>query len=265
MLQKTFSCLFRSIYHIVDNAVSTNKINNYAVTEDKLGYRAVTTQKIGLEAVATENIADMSVTKDKIATGAVHGSELADGAIDSSSLLANGVITSNKIINGAITTEKIANEAITKAKLATELARTMNDPDWVITCTDTTIGNLLSGGIDFVGGPGVYMDSNGNHITLATFPYGDGNFDDLEEYIETYSDGLNGLLVLDNPWSAAPSGANTALDLTHFRLVQYCGPYCFLRFAGMAASSGVLHNYAIDVKWNASTGLLTRISAIQVS
>ena len=92
--------------HLLNNSVTTEKINNSAVTTDKIHNSAVTTNKIDNLAVTTEKINNSAVTTDKI-----HNSAVTTDKIN------NSAVTTDKINNSAVKTDKIDNFAVTKDKI----------------------------------------------------------------------------------------------------------------------------------------------------
>jgi hypothetical protein len=98
---------------IVDNAITTAKINN----------NAVTTAKIVDGTIATADIADNTITTAKIVDATIATADVADNAI-----------TSAKIVNATVATADIADNAITIAKLpagATASTFLRGDGTWV--------------------------------------------------------------------------------------------------------------------------------------
>lgn len=98
---------------IVDNAITTAKVNN----------NAITTAKIVDGTIATADIADNAITTAKIIDATIATADIADNAI-----------TSAKIVNATVATADIADNAITIAKLpsgATASTFLRGDGTWV--------------------------------------------------------------------------------------------------------------------------------------
>jgi hypothetical protein len=102
---------------IVDGAVGSAKITDFAVTEAKLAASSVTTTKISDLNVTTAKLADLGVTTAKVADGAITSAKIADLGIATGDI-ADGAITSAKIADLTIATGDIADSAITSAKIA---------------------------------------------------------------------------------------------------------------------------------------------------
>jgi hypothetical protein len=71
----------QSAIYIIDNSVTTNKIQDQAITTPKIADDSVTGDKIADGAVDTDQIANNSITSGKIADGTIGTADLADNAV----------------------------------------------------------------------------------------------------------------------------------------------------------------------------------------
>lgn len=101
---------------IEEEAVTEDKIGQWAVTTDKIGSLAVTAAKIQNGAVGNVQLANSSVTHDKIGSGEVYEANLGNSSVTSMKIKDGAVITA-KVNDSAITTQKVADLAIDNAKV----------------------------------------------------------------------------------------------------------------------------------------------------
>lgn len=101
---------------IEEEAVTEDKIGQWAVTTDKLGPLSVTSAKIENGAVGNVKLANSSVTHDKIGAGEVYEANLGNSSVTSMKIKDGAVITA-KVNDSAITTQKVADLAIDSAKI----------------------------------------------------------------------------------------------------------------------------------------------------
>jgi hypothetical protein len=105
--------------NIIDNAITTAKIDDAAVTTAKINDGAVTTAKIVDSNVTTAKINDSAITEAKLADNAITSVKIFNGAIIADKL-DGGAVTETKIGTGAVTETKIGTGAVTENKLGTE-------------------------------------------------------------------------------------------------------------------------------------------------
>lgn len=102
---------------LIDNIVTTPKINALAVTTAKLDDLSVTTAKIVDLNVTTAKINTLAVTTAKIDDQAVISTKIADLNVTTIKI-ADQNVTTAKIADGNVTTIKITDDAVTSQKLA---------------------------------------------------------------------------------------------------------------------------------------------------
>lgn len=112
---------------VIGETIGTEHLVDTAVTEDKLADLAVTLGKIAANAVGSSQLVDLAVIEGKIANSAVTSSALAAGsvvagkiaalAVEAGSIAANAV-TANEIAAGSISTEKLGALSISADQLA---------------------------------------------------------------------------------------------------------------------------------------------------
>lgn len=105
---------------IKNGAVTTQKILDNAVTTGKINDSAVTSIKISANAVTTDKINDNAVTEEKIGSGAVTLEKIANSAITDEKI-GSGAVTVDKISSGAVTGEKIAVQAVKLEHLISDI------------------------------------------------------------------------------------------------------------------------------------------------
>ena len=104
------------------------------VTTDEIADRAVTALKLALYSIGEGHIVNSAVTENKIADGAVTTNKITDRAVTALKLalysvgeghLVNGAVTTDKITDRAVTTNKITDGAVTTNKIASNLMNTL--------------------------------------------------------------------------------------------------------------------------------------------
>ena len=112
---------------ILNGAINSLKMADFAITEAKMADLAITTAKLNANAVTNAKIIDGAITELKIGTGAITLPKIADFAVDSTKIsdlavttakINNLAITSGKIVDAAITEVKVGTDAITSTKIA---------------------------------------------------------------------------------------------------------------------------------------------------
>ena len=111
-------------HKLADDSVSTSKIATGAVTDVKLAASSVTTAKIAIGAVVESSIADYAVTNYKLADDSVDINKIIDGSVNNQKLALNSVSNLN-ILDNAVTTLKIADMAVGNSKMNTMAANTI--------------------------------------------------------------------------------------------------------------------------------------------
>ena len=96
-----------------------------SITSVKIQAAAVTAVKIAANAVVTAAILDLNITTAKIADSAVTTAKIANANVTAVKMAANSIATSN-IIDVNVTTSKVADLAITTAKIAADAVNDTN-------------------------------------------------------------------------------------------------------------------------------------------
>lgn len=124
---------------MADLAITTAKLNANAVTNAKIIDGAITEVKVGTDAITSPKIAALAVTNAKIGNLAVDNSKIANLAVDNAKIAALAVDAA-KIANAAITNAKIDNLAVDGAKIALLAVDSTKITDAAI--TNAKIANL---------------------------------------------------------------------------------------------------------------------------
>lgn len=127
--------------NIADGQVTTVKVHRKAVDSIALGHRAVTESKLADNAITNARLGLGSVSSAKLADGAVAGANLVGevssramgrGAVQSAHL-ADGAVSTGKIPRGAVGSREIADHAVHSSKLQRDTISTNSLPDGIVT------------------------------------------------------------------------------------------------------------------------------------
>jgi uncharacterized protein YjbI with pentapeptide repeats len=131
---------------LADNAVTTIKVADNAITTAKINANAVDATKLADNAVTTIKVADNAITTAKINANAVDATKLADNSVTSVKV-ANSAITTAKINANAVDATKLADGSVTNLKIANNAVTSVNITDATVTSADIAAATITGGNI----------------------------------------------------------------------------------------------------------------------
>jgi len=182
---------------IQNNAITTAKLSDYSVNETKLADNSVSTIKIKNGAITADKLADNSVNSAKIANGAITNEDISSTANISLTKLSPYPFGTNDIQDGAISTSKIQDNAITGTKIQNGVITENHLSSAARILKTNEVLTLPS----VSGNSGKYLKTDGTQL-LWDIPSGGGDM-----YKSTYDVNNNG--IVDNAESVIDNAIST--------------------------------------------------------